>query len=125
MESTFYFPHDYNARNDAKIKRLIRTHGWQGYGIFWSLIEDLYQNNNKLESDFEQLSYDLRTDAKVIQSVITDFDLFIINDGFFSSSSIERRLSHRIDKSLKAKENADKRWKKNATEMQKIGRAHV
>ena len=39
-KDTFYFSHDYNARNDEKIKRLIRKHGMQGYGVFWSIVED-------------------------------------------------------------------------------------
>ena len=118
MESSFYFPHDYNARNDAKIKRLIRTQGYVGYGIFWALIEDLYQNSNSIELDYDLLAYDLRVETSLIQSVINDFDLFVVENGFFSSDSIHRRMSVRIDKSLKAKENADRRWNKNATAMQ-------
>ena len=40
MKNTFYFSHDYNARNDIKIKKLIAKHGYLGYGIFWAIIED-------------------------------------------------------------------------------------
>ena len=59
-KETFYFSHDYNARNDIKIKRLIVAHGYEGYGIFWALIEDLYQNANALPLDFDCIAYDLR-----------------------------------------------------------------
>ena len=44
MKDTFYFPHDYNSRTDEKIKLLIRKHGIEGYGIFWAIVEDLYNN---------------------------------------------------------------------------------
>jgi len=43
-KDTYYFSHDYNCRNDEKIKRLLRKHGMCGYGIFWSIVEDLYNN---------------------------------------------------------------------------------
>ena len=44
-KDTYYFSHDYNCRNDEKIKRLLRKHGMSGYGIFWSIVEDLYNNS--------------------------------------------------------------------------------
>ena len=93
-------------------------HGYQGYGIFWALIEDLYQNANSIETDYELIAYDLRVDVVLVQSIINDFELFQVQNGIFSSISIKRRMSVRIDKSLKAKENAERRWNKNATAMQ-------
>lgn len=110
MKDTFYFSHDYNARNDSKVKKLLQKHGFLGYGIFWAIIEDLYNNENELQLDYEMLSYDLRTDIEVIKSIINDFDLFIINGQYFGSKSIEKRLNERDKKSKTAKDNARKRW---------------
>ena len=56
-KDTFYFSHDYNSRNDEKIKSLLRKHGMQGYGLFWALIEDLYNNANALRTDSEGIEY--------------------------------------------------------------------
>ena len=117
MKETFYFSHDYNARTDSKIRNLIRKHKFLGYGIYWAIIEDLYQNANALPTDYEGIAFDLHTDEKTIQSVICDFDLFIINDGFFGSMSVQRRLDERNAKSNKAREIAMKRWEKNANAM--------
>ena len=75
-KETFYFSHDYNARNDMKIKKLIIMHGYEGYGLFWSLIEDLYQNDNAMLLDYECIAYDLRTSTYIIESIVNDFDLF-------------------------------------------------
>ena len=50
-KQSFYFSHDYNTRADIKIKKLIVKHGYEGYGIFWALIEALYQNENALPLD--------------------------------------------------------------------------
>jgi hypothetical protein len=116
-KDTFYFSHDYNARNDEKIKRLIRKHGMGGYGIFWSIIEDLYNNANALRLDYEGIAYDLRSDTDVVTSVINDFDLFIFDNEFFGSNSVQERLNQRNTKSESARKSASYRWG-NANAMQ-------
>lgn len=116
-KDTFYFSHDYNARNDEKIKRLIRKHGMQGYGVFWSIVEDLYNNANALRMDYEGIAYDLRSDSDLVASVVNDFDLFIFNGDYFGSNSVQERLEHRNDKSAKARKSANYRWE-NANAMQ-------
>ena len=116
MKETFYFPHDYNARTDDKVKRLIRKHGMSGYGIFWSIIEDLYNNNNSLIYDCEGIAYELRTDEKTIDSILNEFDLFVKDGDSFGSISVQKRLEARDEKSRKARENARKRWDNKQTE---------
>ena len=59
----------------------------------------------------------LRVDSKVVESVILDFDLFVFDDENFGSLSVQRRLDERFEKSAKARESANKRWK-NANAMQ-------
>jgi hypothetical protein len=110
MKDTFYFSHDYNARTDPKIKRLMAKHGMTGYGIYWAIIEDLYNNANALQTDCESIAYDLRVDSEIIKSIIFDFDLFKIDGEIFSSLSIQRRLDDRNEKSEKARKSAQYRW---------------
>lgn len=109
-KDTFYFSHDYNCRADAKIKRLLVRHGYEGYGIFWAIIEDLYNNANALPLDYESIAFDLRTDCDKVKSILNDFDLFVISGDTFSSLSVERRLYERNEKSVKAKLSAQERW---------------
>lgn len=111
-KDTFYFSHDYNSRNDIKIKKLMSKHNILGYGVFWAIIEDLYQNANALPTDYDSIAFDLRVDSNLVKSIINDFELFVIKDGFFGSESVERRLNERSEKSLKARESANNRWKK-------------
>jgi hypothetical protein len=111
-KDTFYFSHDYNVRNDIKIKKLINKHGFLGYGLFWAIIEDLYNNTNVLPMDYECIAFDLRTNPDVVKSIINDFDLFVIEDDTFGSLSVERRLTERNEKSVKARESVLKRWNK-------------
>ena len=113
-KETFYFSHDYTARSDEKIKNLIYDFGYEGYGIYWSLIEELYQNANALRTNYKRIAFDMRVDENTIKSIIENFDLFIVENEFFGSLSVQRRLDMRIDKSSKARESAQKRWSKDA-----------
>ena len=110
MNETFYFPHDYKAKQDEKIKMLIRKHGMEGYGIFWGIVEMLYNNANAVRTDYEGIAYDMRTNSDKIESIINDFELFVVDGDLFGSESIERRLNERKEKSRKAKESANYRW---------------
>lgn len=112
-KDTYYFSHDYNARHDRKVKNLLSKLGVTGYGIFWSIIEDLYNNTNVLRLDYDSISYDLRCDKKKVISVINDFELFVIDGEFFSSLSVKKRLDGRNEKSAKARESVLKRWTKD------------
>jgi len=112
-DTSYYFSHDFNARQDAKIKRLIMKHGMAGYGMFWAIVEDLYNNANALPTDYESIAFDLRTDSETIESIITGFDLFVINQKTFGSMSIQKRLDEREEKSKKAKKAARIRWENN------------
>jgi len=107
-----YFSHDYNTRSDEKIKLLIRKFGMEGYGIYWSIVEDLYANANALRLDCDGIAYDLHSDKETIKSIINDFDLFYIDGEIFGSNSVKRRLEERNDKSKKASKSAAFRWNK-------------
>ena len=116
MKETFYFSHDYTTRADEKIKQLLYHTGMEGYGVYWAIIEDLYQNNNLLKCDYARISYDYHCSSELVEKVVESFNLFKINNDTFSSISIQKRLELRESKSLKAKQSAEKRWGSNANE---------
>jgi hypothetical protein len=123
-KDTFYFSHDYNTRNDEKIKRLIRKHGMQGYGVFWAIVEDLYNNANALRMDYDGIAYDLRSDSDLVASVVQDFDLFIFDGEFFGSNSVQERLDQRNNKSESARKSASYRWG-NANALQTLSEGNA
>ena len=45
-KDTFYFSHDYNARNDEKILELRSNYGAEGYGIFWMVVEAMAEGSS-------------------------------------------------------------------------------
>ena len=114
-----YFNHDSTARNDYRIIKLRATLGYEGYGIFWALLELLFTEENKIcMSQYDILAFGLQCDSKILKQVIEDFDLFVIEDGCFYSRRLNNQIEEINNKSNIAKENAKKRWN-NATAMQK------
>ena len=115
-KETFYFSHDYNSREDEKVKELVFQYGMTGYGIYWALVEMLYQNANALRTNYARIAFDLHQSTHTnVQAIIEDFDLFSFNEdrSFFYSNSIQRRLEKRDEKSKKARESALNRWGKS------------
>jgi len=47
-KEAFYFTHDYNARNDVKMQEMMMDMGCEGIGIYWCIVEMLYENGGKL-----------------------------------------------------------------------------
>ncbi len=95
MKDSYYFPHDYHARHDPKLEKLRMTAGCEGLGIYWCLIEMLYEENGYLKiSEIPYLSKSLNTTEEVIKKVIENYSLFKINDDNFYSESLLERLKH-------------------------------
>jgi len=108
-----YFSHDYNSRNDKKIIKLSMKHGVSGIGIYWCIVEMLYEESGYLNvNEYERISYELRTDYEIVKSVIQDFELFKTDGDLFYSESALNRLNERSEKSQKARESINKRWNK-------------
>lgn len=106
-----YFSHDVNARNDAKLIKVLMRLGQAGKGVYWDLVEMLHEQDGYLmHSDCESYAFALRTDCDLINSLISDFGLFESDGERFWSESALRRIEHRNGKSIKAKESAEKRW---------------
>jgi len=96
--SSCYFTHDANAREDARLMKLRRKHGYEGIGIYWTLIEILRQS-----SDYEYLyEPELLADllripekSELIKSIVQDFDLFeydIASSDYFSSGDLNENM---------------------------------
>ena len=113
-----YFNHDSVARLDIRVIKLRSKLGYEGYGIFWAVLELLFTEENKLcVEDYDSLAFGLQCDPNILKQVIEDFDLFVVEDGCFYSRRLNNHIEEINNKSNKAKQNASKRWN-NATAMQ-------
>ena len=109
-----YFSHDYKARHDRKLVNLLMKKGAEGIGIFWCIIEMLYEDGGRINtSEYERITFELRSNYDTVKSVIEDFKLFKIDGEHFYSESVLDRLKQRSDKSAKARESISKRWEKS------------
>lgn len=112
-KDAYYFSHDANARNDERIISLRMMHGWEGYGLYWAIIEMLRDANAyELETDYNRIAFALNSDKEIIDSIISCFELFKSNQDFFWSESLKRRMEIRDSKSQKARDSARARWDK-------------
>ena len=118
MAKNYWFKHDYNARSDKKMDKLLMETGVEGIGIYWCIIEMLFEESGYLMlSDCERIAFVLRTNAKKIKKVI-DSELFFQDSEKFWSKSVLQRLGDKIEKSENARQSAYSRWKNNANALQ-------
>src|SRR4051812_4640561 len=95
-KDSYFFTHDYGARNDPKLQKVLMRLGQAGKGVYWDLIELSFEQGGYLNiADIESYAFALRTDCDCINKLINDFDLFQKNDIFFWSVSVLRRLDKR------------------------------
>ena len=101
------FSHDYNARDDEKMPKLLSEVGYEGYGIYWAVVEMLYKNDGYMQLDCKSIAFALHCDSTCLTKVINDFDLFVNEDGKFYSESVLKRLGIRNDISEKRRNAAN------------------
>lgn len=68
-----WFPHDTDALRNRKIRKVIRTHGVTGYGIWFALLEKLYE----IEGDFTVTADELWLEDLAEDLKITDYRTLI------------------------------------------------
>ena len=121
-KETFYFTHDYNARNDIKIQALLVEHGAIGYGVYWIIIEILHEESTK------KLKLDNLTDVAIARQACTsieqvkaiikcclEYELFIEDNGYYYS----KRVLKNMNKRLEISEKRAKAGRKSAKKRQK------
>ena len=89
---TLYFNHDSDACTDDKILQLRKKKGWEGYGIYWALVEAMARTKNGYLSrdTLNCLELRLATSKKNLLDVVNfclDVNLFMEHPeyGIFSN----------------------------------------
>lgn len=124
MKNSYFFPHDYHARHDPKLAELLLTMGCEGVGIYWCLVEMLYENNGYLEVEkipfYAKL---LNTSLENIEKLVNNYKLFTKKTKFFTSPTLLVRLKQINAKRKKARSSAKVRWDAIAMQSQCEGNA--
>ena len=111
---SYYFSHDGNAHSDIKMQYLIADLGMEGYGIFWYLIESLFEAGGHLPMDYVKiLAKNMGTTEPKVKVVIEKYDLFEITDNTFFSNRLLQSILNLVEirhkNSVKGKISAQKR----------------
>lgn len=114
-KETYYFSHDYNARNDEKSLELRACHGAEGYGVFWMLIETMAENENGgvKASLMGGLSLGFGVAKDKLKSIIDcclSVGLLYEKDGYYFSNRLLEHKGLRKKLSEAGKIGAEKKW---------------
>lgn len=114
-----FFRHFVNARQDEKIIQLLRKEQWQGYGIYWALLEFLTPiKDHKAKTEYDAIAWDLRVDEEIIKRIVENYGLFVVKNGYFWSKSLTSQLDETAE-NIKRKKAAASRAGKSSAEKRK------
>ena len=123
MDESKYFPHDFGARNDPKLLDVLMDMGQKGIGIYWCLIEMMYEEGGKLElKRIKGIAHALNVSLTDVEQMLNKYDLFEKDATAFWSKTVQRRLAKieqiRIARSKAGKASGEARVKLTAENQQ-------
>lgn len=121
-KDAYYFPHFSNARNDRKIRRMVKLQGLESYAVYFMILEVLREQDGfryPME-DVDLLADEFKTSEDRVKSIVDSFDLFTIEDDYFYSPRLNEYMTPYLEKKERARNASLKRWNKdgNANGMQ-------
>jgi hypothetical protein len=124
-KDAYWFKHDSNARMDERTLELRAEYGWEGYGIFWGVVEMLREQTNYRYSidRIGGLAISIGKDKQWMDEFIQyciGVGLFVLDNDEFFSPSLCRRMEDWDEKREKNRIAAETRWERerNADAMQ-------
>ena len=128
-KDSFWFKHDYNARNDEKILELRSIYGAESYGIYWMIVESMAETGcGGIKATLIgglSLGYGVAKDRLLdVIKYCLELDLFYENDGVYYSKRMVKHKQERESFAQNGKVGAENRWKNRgaiATPMQRRG----
>lgn len=118
MKDSVYFRHDYDAQTDPKIIKLRVKFWWEGYGLFWATLEAMRGETDVelKDADADSYAYRFNYDTVKYKSFLNyciHIELLQYNkvDKVIFSKRLQEDVEHMRNKSKKAKQSADTRWK--------------
>src|SRR4030095_8835380 len=95
MSETYFFKHDYFARSSKKLSPLVEEYGFEGYGIYWLIVEILHEEETS-EIEYSEKSLrricgkksDYTRFKQISDDCIELYELFQIQDGKLSCKRV-------------------------------------
>lgn len=111
------FQHEYEARNTPGIQLIMRKHGMGGVGVYWCIVEILFENGGRMDvSSCQGIAFELHVTLELVKSIVFDFGLFEWDESrqsFWNTRIIEEvERKRRVSDARKGV--ANKRWQRNS-----------
>ena len=89
-----WFRHDLDARNDIKLKKLIRDCGLAGLGAFWAAVEIIYKAGGSVRAEeiMEELDFMGAEDDFV--RILAQYGLIKCENGIVTSDRVEKEIQY-------------------------------
>jgi len=107
MKESYYFPHDYNAKNDPKCQALINDFNYEGYGLYWRIIEIMHEQGGKIKKFpklYDGLAYQFNIKkellVKLIEAMLHEYELLLQDENYIWSNRVLRNIEERKQKYL-------------------------
>lgn len=116
-----WFKHQFRAREDEKLIRLkIKHKSSAPIGVYWQLVEMIYENDGFIKSDIEVIAYQLGDSTELVKDVI-DNCFHLTDNNEITHPTIITQLEFREEKYQESVEKgikgANKRWGKDSSTM--------
>ncbi len=111
-KDAYYFPHFSNARNDRKIRRMIKKQGLESYSVYFMILEVLREQEGFRYPmhDIDLLADEFNTTEEMVKNVIDSFGLFKLESGHFYSPRLNEYMTPYLEKKERARKASMKRW---------------
>jgi len=114
-----YFPHEFDASSNPTLIDVNRNFGMSGIGMYWILIENLYQSNGEL-TDKEIAAIAWNYHINPISEMMAVANLVLkhetdekTNVTVYYSNGVKKRIVEREEKSNAARKGAYAKWGKD------------
>lgn len=112
-----WFPHDSTAHNDQRILSLRMKYGWEGYGLYWAILESMYETADaKLDANaLRPLCIRYATSEDFFMDFIAyclEISLFTQEEGQIFSVRLVEEKAAALERSEMARKSAERRWNK-------------
>ncbi len=95
MQQTQYVPHGTNTMGNGKIMELVAEHGMEGYGIYWMLMEHLYQQEDGKSSMkiIKLLCKKMEVSTQKLNRILHNSRLFSVENDMVSSPELDKKIA--------------------------------
>jgi uncharacterized protein YdaU (DUF1376 family) len=115
QSNSYWFKHNYNASSDKKLLIIRSKLGFEGIGIYWAIVEYMYNNDGFLEEDLIDVFCNLNKIAREkIDIILKTAFKKTTSDGaqVYYAHRIAQEISAKEDCIDKARKAAYSRWEK-------------